>query len=210
MDRLTFDIETIPTVKPLSPVLLEGLEARIKREIEYTKETDHEEVRRRLMGTSPIYGEICVLAFQKNDEEPVALYGTEKELLQTFWDVIKDFQGTFVTFNGLRFDVQFVITRSMYHQIQPTNRNFLNKRRFSFYPHFDTYALLSDWGDQRGISLKLACDFFGIRSSKDGEVVASKVADYVARGEIEKVATYCAEDVRATAELHKILVKYVA
>lgn len=209
MNTIIFDIETIPTPKILSPVLSDAVEARVKREVEYTKETDVEEVRRRIMGTSPFYGEICVISWQINNEDPITLYGEEKDILQAFWESIADFNGVFVSYNGLRFDVPFIITRSMYHRLKPTNKNFLQKRRFSFYPHFDIHALLSDWGEQRGISLKLACEFFGIRSSKDGEVVAAKVAEYVANGEITKVAKYCAEDVRATADLYKILSKYV-
>ncbi|MGV8131878.1 MAG: ribonuclease H-like domain-containing protein [Candidatus Pacearchaeota archaeon] len=209
MNTITFDIETIPTTKPLTKIEQEILDARIKREIEYTKEQDIDEVRRRLMGTNPYFGEICVLGLRIDHEEPIALYGDEKDILTNFWSLIKDFKGTFVSFNGLKFDVPFIITRTILHKVKPTNKQFLNKRRFIFYPHFDCYAFLSDWGETRNINLKLACEFFGIRSSKDGEVVASKVAEYVAKGEITKVAKYCAEDVRATHELYNILANYI-
>lgn len=210
MERLTFDIETIPSTKKLSPVLEASLNSRLIRELAYTKETDENEVKRRLQAVNPFYGEICVIGFQQDNKDPVALYGDEKEVLENFWELIQGFKGTFVTFNGLKFDVPYIIVRSEYHGLRPTNKNFLNKRRFFYYPHFDCYSVVTDWESIRGISLKVACDFFGIRGSKDGEVVASNVAEYVAKGEIEKVAEYCNEDVRATAELHTILSRFIS
>ena len=61
--------------------------------MEYTKETDINIARKRVMATSPLYGEIVVLGLKLDDAEPFALYGNEKEILMDFWKIIKDFNG---------------------------------------------------------------------------------------------------------------------
>ena len=210
MDKLIFDVETIPSTKSLSLIAEETLLAKIKREQEYAKEVDQEIVRRRLMATNPIYGEICVIGMKLNDNSPIALYGDEKQILTDFWKSIQDFKGVFVGFNSLRFDVPYIIMRTMMHRIPITNKNFLRKRRFTYQPHFDCYAMMTDWFDGgKTISLKMACDFFGIASSKEGEVMASNVAEYVANGKIHLVSEYCLRDIVATNDLYEILKEYV-
>jgi len=206
MNRITFDIETIgsPT---LDETATEVLEQQIIRTQDRTQE-DPEVIKKRLMATNPFLGEICVIGLKKNEEAPVAFYGNEKQILKDFWEFIKDFNGIFVSFNGIKFDVPFIITRSAYHNISPTNRDFLNKRRFSYSPHFDCLMVATDWGTVRFISLKQICEFYGIETSKGGEVVASNVAEFVAKGEIVKVSDYCKRDVIATEELYKILINY--
>lgn len=198
-ELFTFDVETIPSTKTLSPVFEEAVNNKIKRELEYTKEDNTEDVRRRIMGTSPFLGEICVVGYQKNDEPATAIYGDEEQILLNFWNKIKDFNGIFVGFNQLTFDAPFIIRRSMKYGIIPTNKNFLNLKRFSYFPHYDLYMALSDWRQPNlTLSLEQACEFFDIPSSKTGSIKASQVAEAFQQGRIKEIAEYCKRDVQST------------
>lgn len=210
MNTITLDIETIPLeFDELSDDFKANVNAAVEREIKYTEETDLELVRNRVMATNSIYGKIVVIGLQHNNEKPYAFYGEdEADLLRNFWDDIKNYTGTFVHFNGLRFDVPFILNRSASHKIIPTNKSFLMKRRFSYFPHFDCYAAITDWGNQRAITLKTACEFLGVQSPKEGEVVAKDVYQFVKDGKILEVAEYCARDVVATKKVYDVLSKY--
>ncbi len=209
-NTLTLDIETIPTTKPLSQGLLDALQQKIQREQEYSKTESPEQIKNKLMATNPYYGEIVVIGLQVNNEKPTALIGDEASILTQFWEILQDHRNSlFVHFNGLRFDVPYILIRSQYHRILPTNKNFTNRKRFSNYPHFDCYAVATDWYDPgKTINLKNLCEHLGIKGSKDGKVVASSVADFIKKGEINLVADYCKEDVRATFEAYNILQYY--
>ena len=137
------------------------------------------------------------------------LTGTEKELLKNFWDVIgKVPTATWVSFNGLKFDVNFIVMRSLYHKILPTNKNFLNTSKFRKYPHFDVMAWMADWG-YPSPTLDIACDIAGVQSSKEGEIKAKDVAQAFEDGKIDEIAEYCEEDVCATLEVYLQLKHYV-
>lgn len=210
MNTFIFDVETIPSTNPLTPLFEEAVANKIKREQEYTKETNTDELRRRVMGTSPFFGEICVIGYQYKDEEPRAIFGNEKDLLQEFWNKIKDFNGLFVGFNQLGFDAPFIIRRSMKHGIHPTNKEFLNLKRFSYRPHYDLYMALSDWRQPNlTVSLEQACEFFGIPSSKTGSIKASQVAEAFQEGRIKEIAEYCKRDVQSTRLLFEKVYSFI-
>lgn len=210
MNTLTFDIETIPSRQPLSSVLEEALQQKILREQTYNTVDSYDTIRKKIMATNPVYGEIVTIGVQLNDMAPYAIIGDEDEILSKFWELLKNFNGLFIHFNGLRFDIPFILTRSQHYKLLPTNDNFKVRRRFSYFPHFDCYAAATDWYDSgKTINLKTLCDFLSVKGSKDGEVVAANVADYIAQGRIDLVAEYCKQDVRATKAVYDIQKHYV-
>jgi predicted PolB exonuclease-like 3'-5' exonuclease len=212
---ITFDIETVPVVKfELTPIQNEELQKKIDKEITYlkntnpTQEIDVVALSNRIAATSPYWGEIiciCLHAVKPNGQiGTIKLIGTEYEILTRFWNNIDESKWgkhVFVSYNGLGFDVPFILRRSAFYKIAPKNNNFLNLKRFSFDPHFDVATYLSDWSPQKMISLKLACDYLGVPSPKEGEVKAENVNDAYINGEIDKIADYCARDVEATYNL---------
>ena len=220
---ITFDIETIPVVEfELTPVQREELDRRLDKELAYqaianpTANVDKQALRNKLAATSPYWGQIiciCLHAVKPNGQVGVIqLIGPEQEILTRFWnnvDETKWGKHVFVSYNGLGFDVPFILRRSAFHGILPKNNSFLNLKRFSFDPHFDVVTYLSDWSPQKMISLKLACDYFGVPSPKEGEVKAEGVYDAFCNGEIQKIADYCSRDVEATYNLLLKIKPYV-
>ena len=114
MEILTFDIETIPQSN-----LSDIQEAELERKLNKFTSSDKDEydgIRRRIMATSPYWGEIICIGVMKvtdsGEYDTIAITGDEKKILEKWWSIIKGHKGLFVHYNGLGFDVPFIIKRS--------------------------------------------------------------------------------------------------
>lgn len=209
MNTLTFDIETIPTPdEELSDIQKEEIERKVDKYLERSPQADPMEVKNLIMGTSPYFGKIVVIGIHKVTalaEKSYYIIGEEKDILLKFWKDIATFNGIFVSYNGLGFDVPFINKRSMKHGLFPSNRKFLKTYRFSQDNHFDVKDVISDYDRYAAPTLHLACDLLGIPSPKEGEVKASEVAKAYAEGKIIPIAEYCVRDTVATYKAFKKL-----
>lgn len=230
---LVWDIETIPQHE-LSEIQEKQLAKKIKvkhpmafvsTDPNYSYE-DVDKFKNLLMSTNPFFGQVLLInsyehssrypdGFAKSFIPEVHLSNLgipeqieEKKMLVDWWEYIRNFNGTFVGFNSLNFDAYFTIIRSMQHVIEPTNTDFLNLRKYSFWPHYDIMQQLANWGYENKPTLELACDLFKISSPKSGEIKAENVYSSFKQGKINEISTYCGEDVRAAYELYKIVRKY--
>ena len=214
MDILVFDIETIPQQSELSKAQETHLDKQLTRRLgkDYLDNPDYEETKRLIMGTSPYLGEICCIGIKKvlsnGQFDTVALKGAEADILTRWWGIISKHRGQYVHYNGLGFDVPWIVKRSMFHGIRPTSKDFLDLRRFQKYPHFDIQQILADWDRFNIISLELACDFLGVPSPKEGEIAAKDVAQAFADGKIEQIAEYCLRDVESTHQVYQLVTSY--
>ena len=124
--------------------------------------------------------------------------GTEKEILEKFWNIIKDYK-QIVTFNGRGFDCPFILVRSAVHKIKPKKE--LIPNRYSD-AHVDLLDQLAFFGaSRRRFSLDMWCRTFGIKSPKEGGVTGHEVKDLYKAGKYYDIAKYCVGDLRATCEL---------
>jgi predicted PolB exonuclease-like 3'-5' exonuclease len=220
---IVFDIETIPTTEKVGDSLNLRLHNRAEK---ISEEENYEETCNRLRATSPFYGQVVAIGmhavngtYPDGIDIPLVANGienvvgnkvlNEKQLLETFWQTIEGFTGRFVGFNSIGFDAYFIITRSMYHRISITNKNFLNLRMYQSWPHYDVMHHLGNWKFENRISLDAACEFFGIRSPKDGDVTAKNVYTHFLDGNIKGIADYCMDDVKATKEIYDITKNYI-
>ena len=214
MDILVFDIETIPQQSELSKAQETHLDKQLTKRLgkDYLDDPDYEETKRLIMGTTPYLGEICCIGIKKvlsnGQFDNVALKGAEPDILTRWWGIVSKHRGQYVHYNGLGFDVPWIIKRSMFHGIRPTSKDFLELRRFQKYPHFDIQQILADWDRFNIISLDLACDFLGVPSPKEGEIAAKDVAQAYADGKIDQIAEYCLRDVESTHQVYKIVTSY--
>ncbi len=212
--HITFDIETIPYRGTLTRSQEEEIIKKSKSILKNSEPTEEElaSVRGLVMATNPFLGEIICIglhgASMTGEEESTALIGEEKEILQKFWNAIGKFSGTFVSFNGLDFDAPFIIKRSLFHKVVPTNNSFLDLKRFSRYPHFDTRAVINDFDKYATGNLDLITQFCGIESPKEGDIKAENVAQAFNDGRISEIADYCLKDVVATYKLYLLIRDY--
>lgn len=134
----------------------------------------------------------------------------ERALLLDFFSYIREPDSSnavlYVHFNGLDFDIPFILQRAIKHNIQLSEfnlRNFLNLVRFRTKPHYDIMQIMSSWG-RNPISLDLACKFLDIPSSKK-TLGGLSLVDYIDSG--GNYAQYNKADVLATYECFKRVYK---
>lgn len=151
---------------------------------------------------------ICIgMYFPLSGQKYAITDPNEKIILQKFWADIKDFQGHFISFNGVKFDVPYILKRSMVHGILPTNKSFLSYTKYDpFPPHFD--VMLQIPGRESFIGLKATCDALGVPSPKEGAIRAENVAEAYAQGRIQEIAEYCLRDIQSTYEIYKKVKNY--
>jgi DNA polymerase elongation subunit (family B) len=132
--------------------------------------------------------------------------GTEKEILEKFWNVIKDYR-QFITFNGRGFDCPFILIRSAIHRIKP--KKDLMPNRYNDM-HVDLLDHLTFYGaTRRRFSLDMWCRAFGIKSPKEGGITGYEVKDLFRASRYIDIARYCVGDLRATRELLSYWENYI-
>ncbi len=212
MSRIILDIETVGR----------DFEALDKATQEYLlrwaeSEDDVREVKESL-SFYPLTGEIVAIGMLNPDTMRGAVYyqssadpllpfeeegiqfqsGTEKEILQRFWDTVKVYD-QIVTFNGRSFDCPFILIRSAVHRIKPSRELMPNRYNGS---HIDLLDQLTFYGaSRRRFSLDMWCKTFGIKSPKSEGITGYEVRELYQSGRYIDIAKYCLGDLRATKEL---------
>jgi len=214
LETLTFDIETIPQQQPLTDIQQEELNKQLdkayKRNPEWN-DTEKEKFKKLFMATNPFFGEIVCIGLYKtvnNMHDSTSLIGSEKYILERFWNILKTFRGIYISFNGINFDVPFILKRSMAHSLKPTSNSFVDLKRFSTKPHFDVKLIFGDWDKYAVGTLRLVCEHLGIESPKEGVVKAENVENEYKLGNINEIADYCLKDVMATYQAYERLLNY--
>ncbi|MEM6328361.1 MAG: ribonuclease H [Bacteroidota bacterium] len=204
---IAWDIETVP--QPLDSFSYRQQrrhDLMLNDEARRTPEADRDDLSRKVRSLHPMLGWICCISCVRlgagdQPAEPKSytahLRGHESGLLSQFWaDIAKVGPALWVTYNGKRFDADWLRVRSAAHGIVPSRRDILDRYPFRHEPHCD----LSRVFDCRS-GLDDLCDLLGVTSPK-GEMHGGIVAEAVAGGRIEDVAAYCEADVRATLECY--------
>ncbi len=134
------------------------------------------------------------------DENRIAwTTGNEKQMLERFWYIVQGRQ--LVTFNGYSFDCPHLVARSLYCEVQPTQR--INPRWYERRCNLDLREELSALSRSVKVySLAFTCELFGLPSPK-GEMDGSMVGAYYRSGRVREIAEYNLGDVRATGRLLK-------
>lgn len=143
----------------------------------------------------------------KHDWEKVPnsqiLRGSEAELLEAFWDIVRKNHGRMVSYNGRGYDGPVLMVRSAQLGIRPTVN--LVGYRYDIADHTDLMDVFTFQGASRDrFSLDYWCRRFDIESPK-GSIDGSQVGRAYREGRIEDIGEYCLRDVRATAGLFRKL-----
>lgn len=156
-------------------------------------------------------GEIICISWAIEDDEPSVCHRhyleSEAALLQTFFDRVYEQLNkrnpSWVGHN-VQFDLRFLFHRAVILGIKPCINLYHDSKPWSELAQ-DTMMMWA--GIKEKISLDRLCKVLGIPTKDqdlDGEKIdGSKVWDFVQRGEIEKVATYCMGDVIRCREVYK-------
>ena len=207
LDHLALDIETVPAapLESYSDAVQEKIQQKLERIRERRPEMDFDY----FASTHGDFGQIiCIsVGFISRDQNIhlKSFFGhDEKSVLESFNQLITDFNGIFIHYNGLTFDVPFILQRMAYHRIRPASGRFSELRRYQQTPHFDVMMQYYHWDMSRALPLGILAELHDIPSPKD-ELSGGQVLQAYQAGDWAKIVRYCEFDVATTLNLwHKI------
>lgn len=197
MNKLFFDIETIPAHESQHATLAEIHEYRLKNG---KKIAEKFEDYLSLTNFDGAFGRIACVSYAINTEAVVTLRGEEKKILQDFWEIAKTID-LFVGFNVMDFDLRFIYQRSIVLGVKPSKE--LSFARYRNYPIFDLMYEWSKWNNQDKISLDSLAKALSLSSSKGGAIEGKDVAQAYEDGRIDEICAYCEKDVELTRTIYR-------
>jgi len=215
MAYLVLDIETIPR-SVIDKTVEEAVAKKVQSHIDRTGD-DPKNAESLIRSTSPFFGQVlCIgLRWLQDDgssKDKVICEENEEATLKEFFKIINHSSSKnarYIHYNGLGFDIPFLIVRAAHYGIEIDNWNFKDLRRFSYKSHIDLMMFLCNWNNYNALSMDIACRSFGISSPKEGDVKGDTVANAFKEGNIEAVNEYVMRDVEATHQLLEKLKKYI-
>ncbi len=232
---LVFDIETIgEDYDGMDDTSKEILARWIKKTSKTQEEYDLAIIDlKNNLGFSPLTGEIVAIGVYDSERDAGCVYfqapkqkitdfkegniefkvKNEREILEQFWKLAPKYN-EFVTFNGKKFDIPFMLLRSAINQIKPTkhlmSNRYLNSQRFDA-KHIDLLDELTFYGAAqiKGANLHMFCRAFKIDSPKANGVEGDNVAELFKNGKYLEIARYNSWDIIATNKLFQKWKEYL-
>lgn len=209
-DHLALDIETVPAAD--FSEYSETVQAYIQGKIDRQKERNPDFDFRYFASINGDFGKVvCISLGYIHDGEKIklkSLYGhDEYKILEEFNHVIKTIRGVFIHYNGIGFDIPFILQRMTYHGIKPSNDRFRMLARYRTDPHFDLMMHYYNWDFSKVMSLGILAELHGIPSPK-GDLSGGKVFDAYIENEWERIVRYCEFDVATTLNLWNKVYRY--
>lgn len=131
--------------------------------------------------------------------DPVKLDEGERSLLLGWNEMMGHQRPNLVTWNGKRFDLPVLATRSFHHGVPMAwyyaERDY--RYRYDETRHLDMMDALSAYGSWKGAKLDYYARAIGLPGK--GAMEGSQVAGAFEKGDIEKIANYCLSDVAQSA-----------
>jgi DNA polymerase elongation subunit (family B) len=123
----------------------------------------------------------------------------EARILEAFWEVTRSARDwRFVTYNGLAFDLPYLIRRSIYTGVPPSTG--LPLRPYSPDSHFDVMRVLSNWERADAVRLDVVAELLGLQKWPPG-MEGSQVLGLWRAGRVDEIEAYCLGDVRLAYEI---------
>jgi len=189
MDNLFLDIETAP------------LEIKDDFVIRYLMDKKLTNDSRSL---DPNYSKVILIGIKFNDEL-IFFDGNEKDILNNFWEFIKDKNFLIITHNGYNFDIPFIIVRSMINNVKITRNINLNHWAMTNSNHIDTMLIFSQ-NVFTNSSLKVLSKLNNI-DFKDDEILGKDVEKLYKENNFEKIKEHCENDIKILENLFNLKCK---
>lgn len=200
---ISFDIETVPQEE-----LSRSQKEHLDKLVEARKRNDRDVDIERLKSTDPFLGKIICIGHARmvpgNEIITESITGEEDFILRQWWHALKEYGSntTYVSFNGLDFDVHFIKIRGLANGIKPSKRKFLSTKKYQKFPHYDLLEWITGWDYRKRINLDLVCDLLDVPTPKTGAVKAENVHQAYKDGQIKEIAKYCEKDCKATLKIY--------
>jgi predicted PolB exonuclease-like 3'-5' exonuclease len=161
---------------------------------------------RNITFNNPVFSRVVSVGFKEEGRDAeVILERDERILLQNVWARIKEFfnrEGArIVTWNGYRFDIPFLITRSLIVGVRPTVEINTNPWTMMESNHLDLLQFLSCNEKLGWNSLPVTCAQLGIEVP-DNYLAADVITNFFRAGELEKIREHNHQDLELTEALY--------
>jgi hypothetical protein len=208
--HIALDIETVPAAN--LEEYSETIRDKIAQKLERIQERNPDFDFKYFASTHGDFGKIiCISLGYIQDGEYIKLksiYGhDEYSILEEFNKIIGEFSGLYIHYNGLNFDIPFILQRMAHHGVRPANYQFTNLRRFSTDPHFDIMMWYYNWDMSKVLPLGVLAELHNIPSPKE-DLSGDKVYQAYKNNEWARICEYCERDVATTLNLWNKLYNY--
>lgn len=192
MNKLFFDIETLPADESAHPKLRKVFDRKQKKGAKLGTFDDFVEVTN-FDGT---WGRIVCISYAVNQNPPECLSGAENNIVEQFWKIAKT-TDLFVGFNIFDFDLRFIYQRSVILGVVPSR-----DLSFARYRNNPIYDVMYEWTKWSGkIAMDDLAHALDIPSSKDG-IDGSQVYTYYRKGKLDEIYRYCNKDVEVVRSIY--------
>lgn len=203
------DIETIPlkALSQYSDSAQEQLNRRIARAAEYDPEMSYEKFASLNADLGKI---ICISVGYVHDEKirtKSFIGDDERVILMDFNELMGKVEGPFIHYNGLGFDVPFILRRMCHHRMRPASPRFADQRRYLTEPHMDVMGVYYNWEMRSTLPLGLLAETHGLPTPKH-DLSGDKVYGAYLSGEWERIRRYCELDVATTLQLWRKVIRF--
>ena len=147
---------------------------------------------------NPHYSRIIVIGLKYNNEVRL-LTGDEKEILTQFWDFMKTNNSVIVTHNGYKFDIPFIIIRSMINNLRVSKEINLNHWNMLKSNHLDTMIIFSQ-NVFTNPNLKVLAKLNNIEFIDEG-ITGKDVERLWKENNLEKIKEHCKNDIETLEKL---------
>jgi predicted PolB exonuclease-like 3'-5' exonuclease len=210
INHLAIDIETVPnkSLDEYNQIIQEKVQDKIKQRQERHPDFDYKYF-------ASIHGDfgkiICISLGYVTEENSIRLKSLssndEFQILTDFNEIINNHRGIFIHYNGLNFDIPFILQRMSYHGIVPSHTRFTSLRRYSTEPHFDVMMQYYNWDKQKVLPLGILAELHGLPNPKS-DLSGEKVYEAYVNEEWSNIKHYCEFDTATVLNLWWKIFKY--
>jgi len=207
---IAWDLETCPLPEErFSDRERKRLELEMRWHGQRTPDLEPAELRRKAASLHPLLGWIVCISVIRAPEDPefpneprsyvAARPEEERAMLEAFWADLARFPADrpilWITFNGKRFDVPFLLARTLHYGLAPTRLDVLQTHRWRNRPHCDLWTLFAD--ASMNMALEDLCTLLQVPNPKlHGQ--GFLIEELLRTEGIEGVRRYCEADAAAT------------
>ncbi len=205
MDHLCFDIETVPAqqMNAYSP----SIQSKIQEKLDRLEARGAQSSYEYFAATHGDFGKIICISVGFIHGDTIRLksfFGEdEKKILEDF-NALLTKTNRFIHYNGLQFDVPFILQRMAHHRVPLSNPNFASLRRFSSVPHFDVMMQYYNWDMTRVLPLGILAELHGLPSPKE-DLSGDQILEAYQQQRWKEIVHYCEFDVATTLNLYRLV-----
>ena len=172
---------------------------------------DHEKAKTYLMdkkiskerrSLDPNYTKVIVIGIKVNDNFEIMQDEDEKALLEKFWGYVEKKNLKFITHNGYKFDVPFLIVRSCLNNVKITAKINTNMWSMEKSNHFDTMIFFSQYGNFTNPNLHMLAHLQGIEF-EDNKIRGRDIEKLYEEGKIEAIKEHCKLDIEVLEKVFR-------